>query len=109
MPEPKPFHIGTRVIASDIRAGDVPGKVHGLDPEGLVMVAFDKALNGFDWWPYEAGSVVHADDGAPLGEWVPLKIPEQRGHPQIDFNDPVNLSRHGLKLANAIIRGEVEQ
>jgi len=98
--EPRDFGIGTKVKwrATVDHVGPVAGYVDGY----VVM------QNSPQYGPFCVPKLVvtHASDGAPLGEWVPFKVPDFAGHPQIDANAPLNRLRPGLIHANAIIRGE---
>lgn len=112
MSSPKPFHIGTLVVPRELLPGD--------DSGGWPVIAYCDG-NVIQKDPLNGGmeitdldDLVHADDGSPLGEWVPI-------NPATKLVRQVPLGYHeeqnewewapGLTVddANRIIRGEVEQ
>jgi hypothetical protein len=99
---PKPFHIGTKV-----RQIDTPYEwVVFAELDGPVFVTTNER-DAFRVFSKEA--LVHADDGSPLGEWEPIRIPDNvdaNTEPVYRDGDVISISVAG---ANAIIRGEVEQ
>lgn len=96
---PKPFHIGTEVqyaIDHDLDPGRVVFAAERKSGEMVAFVVWPEETCG-DPDPYTINELVHADDGSPLGEWVPISEEQWATAP---------LSQRGI---NAIIRGEVSQ
>lgn len=115
MKQPKPFHIGTRVRLNDQLE---------TEPSMIVLMAWYETCNfpprlavaytsderGFAQWT-SADDLAHADDGSPLGEWVPINPDAEVVHRWEDpeTGEEVDLRTINVQDANAIIRGEVEQ
>lgn len=100
MTEPRDFHIGTKVVWTD-------------GTPGVVLFADDKRLMVWvEWDGYTAekerkSELVHASDGAPLGEWVPLR--EEVFRNEDDLPGEAVVAKVVVDLANRIIRGEAPQ
>ena len=102
MRERRSFHIGSKVVPVGLCAtdDDTPYPVLFCH-EGIVYMA-DPLNGGID--SEKPHNLVHASDGAPLGDWVPIR-------PDADL---VRFDEYGHKIipydtANAIVRMEVEQ
>lgn len=105
MKQPKPFHIGTRVktIQSD-QADKTFAVVCCIQDKTVILDALDG-----EFWSHSGKTLLfHADDGSPLGEWVPIK-----GDASGVFDGNYGTSNETrepaitIEQANAIIRGEV--
>lgn len=99
--QPKPFHIGTRVRWAFY-----------VMPIGTVKFAEDNVVfvrNDDDnqTRAYYKDSFVHADDGSPLGEWVPINPKTEYAHESV--LGPRVSPLISVSSANSIIRGEVGQ
>ena len=109
--KPKPFHIGTRVLW----ACNHPAKVVTayVDADGSLSVILDMEdrdtyrLYQHQW----ANTLVHADDGAPLGEWVPITADrwDRFALNGCDCGECIDNVWEAFDILNAIIRGEVSQ
>lgn len=110
-PKPRKFHVGTRVRDLDDGMEGVVVFAH----RGEVYVEFPPILGDSNepFMDY-GGNYVHASDGAPLGEWVPLK------HETVlegilawacdqPWETDVEIVRSIILRINAIIRGEATQ
>lgn len=95
---PKPFHIGTRVRPVD---GDIQKGTYRVLWARLDVVYIEFA----DFASETKDCLVHADDGSPLGEWVPIKFDGEA----VFHADITGLAAISVHDANRIIRGEVEQ
>ena len=111
---PKPYHIGTyvrNVGHDDVEAGPVLTCYEERDDGECYLVVMWRP-NGAPVWGDITNRLVHADDGSPLGEWVPLRDDTDYVWPVGDLFDelgPVGIAMIPLGEANAIIRGEVQQ
>ena len=112
MKEPRPFHIGSKVVPVGLCAtdDDTPYPVL-FCYEGLVYMA-DPLNGGID--SEKPHNLVHASDGAPLGDWVPIKPDGSRVCPvPLGYHEECDEYEWGNGLlvdtANAIVRMEEEQ
>lgn len=114
--KPKPFHVGTKVKIANVnplsRYNGLAGTVVAAfeDQIGWCMVQWgegilepDETGEGFVTTLLEDQSkLVHADDGAPLGEWEPLD-PARGG---MAYEYVYDLPVIPIAQVNAILRGE---
>lgn len=111
--EPRDFHIGSllRYRFADGSYGDrcrVEFAHKEADGRGI-RVRFDDGTVDV----LGAKNLTHASDGAPLGEWVPIKVDSEHtsGFGSISEDGTSNGEYFDISVhtVNAIIRGEVRQ
>lgn len=100
--KPKPFHIGTQVFDRGNREKCAVHSAYG----SMVWCLYGSVNGGLFAAPTNVDALVHADDGSPLGEWVPINWD---AYPAMVFAFDPEVRKKAQAYINAIIRGEVEQ
>ena len=106
MKDPKPFHIGTPV--RNIHTDGLATVEAALIRRGGMYVFIDD--DEYEPYGYEANLWAHADDGTPLGDWVPIKDDAPDAFDG-NYGTSCVIREPAITIAqaNAIIRGEVAQ